>query len=280
MAVRSLAPLGEPMDNIKESLYEVVGVGQNATREEIEAACLALGERYRPDRNSNSPGAAAKFAAVENAYKVLSDPVRRAEYDNSLSDLDTRSRGVVASRPRWAAWSLTLLVLVIGALGAGGWYLLYERPSGPSKAATDAYVALKKLAAATETGVNYAEYRRLLGETWFVVKTYLETRASKEHPDIRDSIANSMQAYSDGAEVWKAKLAATTNHQSKYLRVTDCPNHQREECERGRALLATVTGVETFIDRQGRTVIALDDELQRQWQIARQRLSAAQVQMH
>ena len=69
------------MENVKESLYTLLGLRPDATQDEIHEACFRLGELYRPDRNPGDPYSAKKFAAVEAAYAVLSDPVRRAAYD-------------------------------------------------------------------------------------------------------------------------------------------------------------------------------------------------------
>lgn len=69
------------MENVKDSLYEVIGVPLGATVEHIKAACLRLGETYHPERDPGDADRARKFKAVEDAYAVLSDPVKRAAYD-------------------------------------------------------------------------------------------------------------------------------------------------------------------------------------------------------
>lgn len=60
--------------------YEALGVTPKATAEEIKAAYRKLVKKYHPDHASES-GAIEKFLAVQEAYEVLSDPERRAEYD-------------------------------------------------------------------------------------------------------------------------------------------------------------------------------------------------------
>ncbi|HEX6513557.1 MAG TPA: DnaJ domain-containing protein [Chloroflexota bacterium] len=64
----------------ERDLYEVLGVAQAADEATIMAAYRRLVFEHHPDRNS-SPDAAARTAEITSAYRVLSDPVRRARYD-------------------------------------------------------------------------------------------------------------------------------------------------------------------------------------------------------
>jgi len=60
--------------------YEVLGVGRDATHDEIKKAYRKLARKYHPDV-SKEPDAAAKFKEVGEAYAVLRDPEKRAAYD-------------------------------------------------------------------------------------------------------------------------------------------------------------------------------------------------------
>jgi molecular chaperone DnaJ len=60
--------------------YEVLGVKRNAPLSEIKDAFRALALKYHPDRNK-SPDAEERFKEIAEAYAVLSDPKKRAEYD-------------------------------------------------------------------------------------------------------------------------------------------------------------------------------------------------------
>ena len=64
----------------KRDYYEVLGIGENATNEDIKRAFRKLAFQYHPDRNPND-GAEEKFKEVNEAYEVLSDPDKRAAYD-------------------------------------------------------------------------------------------------------------------------------------------------------------------------------------------------------
>jgi molecular chaperone DnaJ len=64
----------------KRDYYEVLGVGKDATGEDIKKAFRKLAMQYHPDRNHEA-GASDKFKEVNEAYEVLSDTDKRAAYD-------------------------------------------------------------------------------------------------------------------------------------------------------------------------------------------------------
>ncbi|SBW18171.1 DnaJ C-terminal domain-containing protein [Protofrankia symbiont of Coriaria ruscifolia] len=65
--------------------YEVLGVGRDASAEEVQQAYRRLARRYHPDVNSD-PAAEERFKEVGEAYHVLSDPKTRARYDRFGDD--------------------------------------------------------------------------------------------------------------------------------------------------------------------------------------------------
>lgn len=60
--------------------YEVLGVARDADEKAIKDAFRKLAMQYHPDRN-REPGAEEKFKEIAEAYAILSDPAKRAEYD-------------------------------------------------------------------------------------------------------------------------------------------------------------------------------------------------------
>lgn len=61
--------------------YETLGVGRDASADEIKSAYRKLAKKYHPDLNKGDEGAAQKFKEVNEAYQVLSDDQKRRQYD-------------------------------------------------------------------------------------------------------------------------------------------------------------------------------------------------------
>ncbi|MCO5297635.1 MAG: J domain-containing protein [Fimbriimonadaceae bacterium] len=61
--------------------YEVLGVARDASGDEIKSAYRRLARAFHPDVNPNDPSAEEKFKEIGEAYGVLSDPQRRARFD-------------------------------------------------------------------------------------------------------------------------------------------------------------------------------------------------------
>jgi molecular chaperone DnaJ len=65
----------------KRDYYVVLEVSRTATGDEIKQAYRGLAMRYHPDRNPGDPTAENAFKEASEAYTVLSDPDKRAQYD-------------------------------------------------------------------------------------------------------------------------------------------------------------------------------------------------------
>ncbi|MBQ7581064.1 MAG: molecular chaperone DnaJ [Clostridia bacterium] len=65
----------------KRDYYEVLGVGKNASEDEIKKAYRKLAKQYHPDLNPGDKVAEEKFKEANEAYEVLSDSDKKARYD-------------------------------------------------------------------------------------------------------------------------------------------------------------------------------------------------------
>jgi len=66
---------------VKRDYYEVLGVGRQASADELKRAFRKIAMDSHPDRNPNDAVAHARFVEASEAYSVLSDPERRRSYD-------------------------------------------------------------------------------------------------------------------------------------------------------------------------------------------------------
>lgn len=65
----------------KKDFYEILGVKKDASQDDLKKAFRHLARKYHPDLNQGSNEAEEKFKEVNEAYQVLSDPQKKAQYD-------------------------------------------------------------------------------------------------------------------------------------------------------------------------------------------------------
>jgi len=68
--------------------YSTLGVARGASEKDIKSAYRKLAKELHPDTNQNNPKAADRFAQVTNAYDLLSDKTKRAQFDRGEIDAD------------------------------------------------------------------------------------------------------------------------------------------------------------------------------------------------
>lgn len=62
--------------------YSILNIPKTASQDDVKRSFRRLAMKYHPDRNQNNPEAEHQFKLIKEAYDVLSDPQKRAEYDN------------------------------------------------------------------------------------------------------------------------------------------------------------------------------------------------------
>lgn len=87
-----------------KSLYETLEVSPLASHSVIRAAYRCLAQRHHPDKNQHCEDAGRRLTLINCAYAVLSDPVKRQDYDQRRrlprGFVDRRGHGAMHSAPR------------------------------------------------------------------------------------------------------------------------------------------------------------------------------------
>ena len=65
----------------KRDYYEVLGADRGASDSDLKKIYRRLAMKFHPDKNPDNPDAENKFKEVKEAYEVLSNPEKRAAYD-------------------------------------------------------------------------------------------------------------------------------------------------------------------------------------------------------
>lgn len=103
----------------KRDYYEILGIQKNASVDDIKSAYRRLALKYHPDRNpADRKGAEEKFKELSEAYAVLSDPQKRAQYDQ-FGHAGIDSRYTTEDIYRGADFSSIFEDLGIGGLDLG-----------------------------------------------------------------------------------------------------------------------------------------------------------------
>lgn len=86
--------------------YQVLGVLRSASADEIRSAYRKLAMKHHPDRNPDDKQAEERFKEANEAYQVLSDPQKRARYDQLGSAYSSwQRRGAPGGGFDWSQWT-------------------------------------------------------------------------------------------------------------------------------------------------------------------------------
>ncbi len=85
--------------------YQILGVDRSASADDVRKAYRKLAMQYHPDRNPGNKQAEEKFKEINEAYQVLSDPQKRARYDQVGSAYSNwQQRGGSPNDFDWSQW--------------------------------------------------------------------------------------------------------------------------------------------------------------------------------
>ncbi len=79
--------------------YEILGVPRDASEKQLKDAYRKLAKQHHPDRNPGDKQAEARFKEIQQAYDVLSDAKKRAQYDRFGADFERAASGAGAGGP-------------------------------------------------------------------------------------------------------------------------------------------------------------------------------------
>jgi DnaJ-class molecular chaperone len=72
--------------------YSVLGVAKSASEGDIKKAFRQLAKKYHPDQNKDNPGAQQRFAEVNQAYEIIGDKDKRAQFDRGEIDAEGKQK--------------------------------------------------------------------------------------------------------------------------------------------------------------------------------------------
>ncbi len=105
-----------------KDFYQVLGVPDTTSQDEIKKAYRRLAKQYHPDANPNNPGAAERFKEISEAHSVLSDAEKRKQYDQMrrLGAFEGMPRRPSGARPGGAPGDLGVEGFDFGDFGGLG----------------------------------------------------------------------------------------------------------------------------------------------------------------
>lgn len=89
------------MTNMTKDYYKILGVSEACTESELKSAYRRLARKWHPDVAGNTEDVVSKFKEINEAYEILSDKVKKAEYDtiNRYCNYSSEKKSSGATEP-------------------------------------------------------------------------------------------------------------------------------------------------------------------------------------
>jgi molecular chaperone DnaJ len=84
---------------VDKDFYRVLGVSKNASKDDIKRAYRKLAQKHHPDANKDDAGAEARFKEISEAYAILSNDEKRAQYDQMRSFVEAGGERIYGFGP-------------------------------------------------------------------------------------------------------------------------------------------------------------------------------------
>jgi len=143
-----------------QQLYALLGVAMTASVADLKQGRRTQAQKWHPDR-SHDPAAQQRMAAINNAYRILSDPARRKEYDESILSAWQRGSTAKTATGHPQPWE--------AAPAAGP-----APTTGNGKAHGAPHGTVAAACALRDKGFSVVDNRKTGGVLWVVAKAGLE----------------------------------------------------------------------------------------------------------
>jgi molecular chaperone DnaJ len=138
----------------KQDFYETLGIQKGASESEIKNAYRSMAKKYHPDTNPNDKTLEAKFKEVGEAYSILSDPQKKAAYDQYGHSAFEQGGGGHGFNFNMDFDAHDIFGSIFGDFFGGG---RQRQPTGPRRGAdlqTEVYIDFEESIFGTERELN------------------------------------------------------------------------------------------------------------------------------